>query len=151
MKNFSELLHGYARHHTKRITKLTHFIGVPCIIVAIQMVLSWVHIAIFGFSVSIDYIILGCVILYYLFFDVILAIATGCILLLLTSIAELITANQLTLRSFEIFSLLFILGWVAQLLGHYYEGNKPAFMENLLHALVAPLFLIIEAKSYLAK
>ncbi len=44
---------------------------------------------------------------------------------------------------------LFVLGWAIQFLGHYYEGKKPAFVDDLVGLLVGPLFLTAEAAFYL--
>jgi len=33
---------------------------------------------------------------------------------------------------------------VIQLVGHYFEGRRPALVDNLLQSLMAPLFLIAE-------
>jgi len=39
----------------------------------------------------------------------------------------------------------FVLGWVFQGIGHArYEKNRPAFLKNLAHLMVGPLFLVNE-------
>ena len=39
----------------------------------------------------------------------------------------------------------FVVGWVFQGIGHaVYEKNKPAFVKNLVHLMVGPVFLINE-------
>jgi uncharacterized membrane protein YGL010W len=43
---------------------------------------------------------------------------------------------------------LFVVGWTFQFLGHYYEGRKPAFMDDLLGLVIGPLFLVAEAVFY---
>jgi uncharacterized membrane protein YGL010W len=35
-------------------------------------------------------------------------------------------------------------GWVIQLIGHVYEGRKPALVDNFLQIFVAPIFLAAE-------
>jgi uncharacterized membrane protein YGL010W len=35
----------------------------------------------------------------------------------------------------------FIVGWIFQFVGHAYEGKSPAFLTNLLHLLVGPLWV----------
>jgi uncharacterized membrane protein YGL010W len=35
----------------------------------------------------------------------------------------------------------FVVGWVFQFVGHAYEGKSPAFLTNLLHLLVGPLWV----------
>jgi len=40
---------------------------------------------------------------------------------------------------------LFIIGWIIQFLGHYYEGKTPAFVDDLVGLLVGPMFVVAEA------
>ena len=35
----------------------------------------------------------------------------------------------------------FVVGWIFQFIGHAYEGKAPAFLTNLLHLLVGPLWV----------
>ncbi|MNV67165.1 hypothetical protein D3C71_1599520 [compost metagenome] len=39
---------------------------------------------------------------------------------------------------------LFVVGWIIQFVGHYYEGRKPAFVDDLVGLLIGPLFLVAE-------
>jgi uncharacterized membrane protein YGL010W len=39
---------------------------------------------------------------------------------------------------------LFVGGWALQFLGHYFEGRKPAFLDDLKGLLDGPLFLLAE-------
>jgi uncharacterized membrane protein YGL010W len=39
---------------------------------------------------------------------------------------------------------LFFVGWVIQFIGHYFEGKKPAFVDDLVGLLVGPLFVVAE-------
>jgi uncharacterized membrane protein YGL010W len=39
---------------------------------------------------------------------------------------------------------LFVGGWALQFLGHYFEGRKPAFLDDLRSILDGPLFLVAE-------
>jgi uncharacterized membrane protein YGL010W len=39
---------------------------------------------------------------------------------------------------------LFVGGWALQFLGHYFEGKKPAFLDDLRGLLDGPLFLVAE-------
>jgi hypothetical protein len=38
----------------------------------------------------------------------------------------------------------FIVGWLVQFVGHYYEGRKPAFADDLVGLLVGPMFVVME-------
>ena len=38
-----------------------------------------------------------------------------------------------------------ILGWILQFIGHYWEGRKPAFVDDILGLVIGPLFILAEA------
>ena len=38
----------------------------------------------------------------------------------------------------------FVVGWVIQFVGHYYEGRKPAFADDIFGLLVGPMFVVLE-------
>lgn len=40
---------------------------------------------------------------------------------------------------------LFVVGWILQFLGHFIEGNQPAFFRNPVYLLVGPWWLIRRA------
>ena len=42
------------------------------------------------------------------------------------------------------FAMLFVGGWILQLVGHVFEGRKPALADNLFQIFVAPIFLAAE-------
>jgi uncharacterized membrane protein YGL010W len=52
--------------------------------------------------------------------------------------------NSHSLNHFLIFVGIKIFGWIIQLTGHVFEGRRPALVDNLIQALMAPLFLIAE-------
>lgn len=39
---------------------------------------------------------------------------------------------------------LFVVGWVFQFVGHYFEGKKPAFVDDLMGLVIGPLFVVAE-------
>ena len=39
----------------------------------------------------------------------------------------------------------FAVGWLIQFIGHWYEGRKPAFVDDLIGLLVGPMFVTAEA------
>jgi uncharacterized membrane protein YGL010W len=137
VSNIVELMSAYYRYHTRPITRLTHFIGVPAIVYAIQILFC--RIPVLDFSLA--WVGAGALLIYYLFLDVTLATATAIFLLPLTYLAEL-TAHEP--YSLGIFFVAFIGGWIAQLVGHYHEGKRPALTDNILQIFVAPIFLVAE-------
>jgi len=43
-----------------------------------------------------------------------------------------------------VFALAFVGGWAFQLVGHVFEGKRPALVDNLFQALIGPMFLMAE-------
>ena len=39
----------------------------------------------------------------------------------------------------------FVVGWIIQFIGHWYEGRKPAFVDDIVGLLVGPMFVTAEA------
>lgn len=37
---------------------------------------------------------------------------------------------------------LFVIGWILQFIGHFFEGNPPSFLKNPLFLLVGPLWMV---------
>jgi uncharacterized membrane protein YGL010W len=75
--------------------------------------------------------------------DVPLGLAMLVVSALLVWLGQLI-ADQGALRGWIWFGVLFVGGWILQLVGHGFEGRKPALADNLLQIFVAPIFLCAE-------
>jgi uncharacterized membrane protein YGL010W len=39
---------------------------------------------------------------------------------------------------------LFVVGWAFQFVGHFYEGKKPAFVDDVVGLIIGPLFVVAE-------
>lgn len=150
MKNYHQLF-AYADYHKKKVTLVSHLIGVPLIILAIQMCLSWGHVAFAGGTVTFAWVLFTVISLYYLFLDISLAYLTVLFLLGITSLASYLATVSFNMKALLIAIVLFVIGWLAQLLGHYFEGNRPAFLQNMQHILIAPLFLTAEIRSIIRR
>jgi uncharacterized membrane protein YGL010W len=51
--------------------------------------------------------------------------------------------------SFSVFLTTFVLGWIIQLVGHVFEGRRPALVDNIFQVFNAPLFITVEALNML--
>lgn len=40
---------------------------------------------------------------------------------------------------------LFVIGWVFQFIGYFYEGKKPTFVDDIMGLIIGPLFVVAEA------
>jgi len=53
-------------------------------------------------------------------------------------------ASEGTRPALLIFAATFVGGWALQLVGHVFEGKKPALMDNFFQVFIAPIFLMAE-------
>ena len=49
-----------------------------------------------------------------------------------------------TIVGLPLAAAMFTTGWAFQFVGHYYEGRKPAFADDLVGLLVGPMFVVLE-------
>ena len=49
------------------------------------------------------------------------------------------------LVGWQLGAILFVVGWFFQFVGHYWEGRKPAFVDDIVGLLVGPMFVVAEA------
>lgn len=145
MNSFIEQARIYASYHQNPLTRYTHFIGVPLIIFSLMVLFSFLHLVIPGvmnFTLAgiATLVLLG----YYYYLNWRLAIALTVILFILLGLAHLVTRYGPDSRSLWTFVITFVLGWALQLIGHFIEGKRPALVDNLWQALIAPMFLTAE-------
>jgi uncharacterized membrane protein YGL010W len=149
MNPLEQHLSQYAAYHRDRRNIATHFIGIPMIVVAIMSFLArpaltmtelpWLELSI---SPALVLYLVGS--LYYLRLDLrfglTMALLNALALWLGLQIAALDGSHWLG------WSLgIFIGGWALQALGHYWEGRKPAFMDDIRGLAIGPLFVVAEA------
>ena len=143
MKTLEEQMSFYAAYHQDARNKATHFLGVPMIIVSLFIPLAWLRLEIGGYAITGAMAFAAIVLAYYFFLDVPLAIATS-----VFTVAFLLGAHWLARQGavfgWSAFALLFVGGWIIQLVGHAYEGRKPALADNLFQIFIAPIFLCAE-------
>jgi uncharacterized membrane protein YGL010W len=83
------------------------------------------------------------VLIYYFMLDVALALAMVVLTAVLVFLGDRI-AGLGTVPGWIWLGALFIGGWIVQLVGHGFEGRKPALADNLFQIFVAPIFLAAE-------
>ena len=141
----TELLSRYAASHRDERNIISHFVGVPMIVLGLGVALArpafnWGSLTLSPAWVAFA----GAAVWYLTRGDVGLGLAVStCVALLLVlgqSLAHGSTAAWLGWGAG-----LFCVGWLIQFLGHWYEGKKPAFVEDPAGLLVAPMFLTAEA------
>jgi uncharacterized membrane protein YGL010W len=143
MQTLEDQMSFYAAYHQDARNKATHFLGVPMIIVSLFIPLSWLRFDAGPFPLSAAIVFAAAVMLYYVFLDALLAVATSVATALFLALAAWIAA-QGALPGWIAFGVLFVGGWIIQLVGHAFEGRKPALADNLFQIFLAPIFLCAE-------
>jgi uncharacterized membrane protein YGL010W len=143
MQTLEDQMAFYAAYHQDARNKISHFIGVPAIVLGVMVALAWARLDIAGTAVSGAMVATAVILAYYVLLDLPLGIAMAVVLGALLWIAEAIAALPLK-EGAAWFFVLFAGGWVVQLIGHVFEGRKPALADNLFQVFVAPIFLCAE-------
>jgi uncharacterized membrane protein YGL010W len=144
MKTLEDQMSFYAAYHQDGRNKASHFIGVPMIILSLFIPLAWLRLDIGGVPVTAAMVFAGAVLVYYFILDVPLALAMLVVNAALTWAGHQI-AGLGAAQGWAWFAALFVGGWIIQLVGHVFEGRKPALADNLFQIFVAPIFLAAEA------
>src|SRR4051812_12650759 len=139
MKPIEEQMATYAAYHQNARNKATHFIGVPLIVLSLFIPLAWLRVG----DVSAGMVLAAVLVIYYLLLDVPLALAMLVVFAVLAWSGERI-AMLGAVAGWSWFAALFIGGWILQLVGHVFEGRKPALADNFFQIFIAPLFLAAE-------
>ena len=144
LRTAPDLLKQYAEYHRYRRNIATHLVGVPLIVFGVGVLLArpeftlvgqvttplWCVFALFTiWTLTRGVLALGAVTL----------LAVGALMWLAQGVSGGSTAQWLSWGLGA-----FVLGWIIQFIGHYYEGRKPAFVDDLTGLIVAPMFVTME-------
>lgn len=140
MKSLVDRLTSYAEYHRDRRNIATHFLGIPMILVGTQAALAKIGIGPLNLAAAAS----GAAGMYYRAIDPQFGAAMGGVLGATYFAGRAISLLPLPLWAGAAGGL-FVGGWALQLLGHYFEGRKPAFFDDLRSLLDGPLFLVAEA------
>ncbi|MGY2292747.1 Mpo1 family 2-hydroxy fatty acid dioxygenase [Pseudomonas sp. SDO528_S397] len=143
MKSLVDHLSQYAAYHRDPRNIASHFVGIPMIVVAVAVLLSRPEWTVAGLwlSPAVVLALFSCV--FYLRLERALGVLMS-VLMGLSVWAGHALAAQSTLVWLSSGLGLFVVGWVIQFVGHYYEGRKPAFVDDLSGLIVGPLFVVAE-------
>jgi uncharacterized membrane protein YGL010W len=146
MKKLEQYLIKYALYHRDERNILTHFVGVPLIVFAVIGLLYFPLMLVNNLMITPALIIAILAILFYIALDIKLGLLmSGLYLLGLWGVDSIFESmNSQTASFYGLFAGLFVIGWIIQFIGHYYEGKKPAFVDDLMGLLVGPLFVVVE-------
>lgn len=143
MQTLQQQLGKYGLYHRSKRNVLTHFFGIPLIVFAVLCLLARIEIPLGGVVINAAQIFVLASVIYYFM----LSLSLGLIMAILFT-ALLFAAEPITAMTFwpwlSIGVGVFVFGWVLQFIGHYYEGKKPAFVDDLIGLIIGPLYVTVE-------
>lgn len=144
MKTLTDHLSQYAAYHRDRRNIVTHFVGIPMIVLSVVVLLARPSFLVAGLPVSLATLAVILTTLYYLRLDVRLGAVMGALLLGCLLLAQ--ATSPLSLGAWATLGVgLFVVGWIIQFVGHIFEGRKPAFVDDISGLIIGPLFVVTEA------
>ncbi|RUO52355.1 DUF962 domain-containing protein [Pseudidiomarina homiensis] len=143
MKTITDHLAEYAAYHRDRRNIATHLVGIPMIVVALQILLSRPYWGFDGWFITPALIVAVLASVFYLRLDrplgILMTLLLALTVILGLQVAALATGVWLTWGIG-----LFVIGWLFQFIGHYFEGRKPAFVDDIMGLAIGPLFVVAE-------
>ena len=144
MRNATDLLAQYAEYHRDRRNIVSHFVGVPMIVFGVGVLLARATFPAFGVSLTLAWIVFALAAAWYLTRgNVVLGIAVSVAVGILIKLGHEVSGGSVA--HWLAWGVgFFLVGWVIQFIGHWYEGRKPAFVDDLIGLLVGPMFVVAE-------
>jgi len=130
----------YADYHRHPMNRLTHKLAIPLIVFHVLAMLSWVSLGstvgrALGFPLHLGHLAYLAAVAWYLRLDARLGLLMA-LLLALGFPLSAVTPRPVVVG-------IALSGWLIQLAGHLvWEKRSPAFLTNLLQALIGPLFFV---------
>jgi uncharacterized membrane protein YGL010W len=114
--------------------KATHFVGIPVIVFSLQLLLSLWRFDLAGreWTVSLALTILA--VLGWMALDLGIGLVMAAIMAMAWYAAEALAGALGSAQAV----------WILQLLGHHYEGKRPALLDNIFQGFIGPMFLVAE-------
>ena len=150
----TDLLVQYARYHRDPRNIQTHFVGIPLIVFSLGMRLSRPVLAVVSTPMG-DMALTPAALVWALSSAWYLSRGLPALALATVAVNAALFALAGTTADAGTWAWLgcglgsFVVGWALQFLGHYYEGRKPAFADDLVGLLVGPEFVVAEALFHL--
>ena len=141
------LMVQYAHYHRDRRNILTHLLGIPLIFLSIGVLLLGPAWVVAGQTVTLAWALWALTSVWYLSRgDVLLGAATSLVNGVLIAAAHEVPplVQDMGLTVWQAGLGLFFIGWLIQFIGHYFEGKKPAFVDDVVGLLVGPMFVVGE-------
>jgi len=141
---FSQQLGIYSSYHRDPRNRATHFIGIPAIVFSLLVVLALWRFSFAGYDASAAWVVAILAVAGWIALDVTIGLAMLVIMIPMLLIAEWIVHTYSATTAWIVFAVFFVGGWAFQLVGHVWEGKRPALVDNLFQAFIGPMFIMAE-------
>ena len=146
MRPALDLLSQYAEYHRDRRNIVSHFVGVPMIVFAVGVLLARPGFVLGGVALTPAWVAFSLSAAWYLSRgDLGLGLAVSAAVGVLLMLAQSVSGNSGVVSWLAWGIGFFVVGWLIQFVGHWYEGKKPAFVDDIVGLLVGPMFITAEA------
>jgi uncharacterized membrane protein YGL010W len=145
MRKIDSLFAEYGDSHRNATNKLIHWLCVPLIFWSILGFISLIP------SKSICFIYIGCIsfvsvaaIILVTIFYMRLSFVLGFIMFFLMILMESFVygVNTRYDHPWSVYTIVFVITWIFQFVGHKIEGKKPSFLKDLQFLLIGPVWLL---------
>ncbi|MBY0510805.1 MAG: DUF962 domain-containing protein [Rhodospirillaceae bacterium] len=136
---FLEQLAMYMAYHRNRRNQATHHVGVPLIVFSLFVAFTQVPIG----PVTLTVLVWVALSVIYIAAVPLIGLCAAIFYGAVTLLAEYVATGS-TAQVWGVAIGGFVLGWIIQLVGHVFEGRRPALTANILQIFMAPPFLIAE-------
>lgn len=142
MKTINQWFEEYESNHKNHTNKSIHFICVPAIFISILGFLfsAKLPFVIFNVQLNLGLIALIAVTVYYLRLSE--SIAIGIFILSSLSLFLWYLVGSSGIKVWIVASIIFVIAWVGQIVGHSIEKQRPSFFKDIQFLLIGPAWLL---------
>jgi uncharacterized membrane protein YGL010W len=124
------LLAHYAESHRDPRNEAIHCVAIPLIMLSLVGLLFAVH-------PWVAYAFVAASLVYYARLSAVFLAAMAAL-----TVLALVLVHAMGSLVLPVSASIFVLAWIAQFVGHKFEGKKPSFFEDLQYLWVGPLFVL---------
>jgi uncharacterized membrane protein YGL010W len=129
-RKVDRLLAHYGESHRDPRNERIHFVAIPLIMLSLLGLLYALH-------PWLAYAMVLASMVYYARLSTVFLVAMAALSVLGLALVHAMGEYVLTVSA-----ALFVGAWIAQFIGHRYEGKKPSFFEDLQYLWVGPIFVV---------
>jgi uncharacterized membrane protein YGL010W len=141
---FQRELATYASYHRDARNRATHFVGIPAIVFSLLVPLALWRFHLFGLNASAAWVVAVLALAGWIALDAAIGLAMVVVIVPMLIVAEWIAKSSGATTAWIVFALFFVGGWIFQIVGHVWEGRRPALIDNLFQAFIGPMFIMAE-------